>query len=375
MRIGLLLLAVAVFGACSSDGDQTAVPPAADDAVTTAVTTSPETTAPDTTTPQSTSPETTAPETTAPETTSPDTTSPQTTSAPTTVVEPSRPTIDDLVASGEILNIAHAGGDQEWPHSTFFAFDQAVLVGADMLEMDVQLTGDGVLIVQHDDTVDKTTNATGRVDSYTFAEITALDAGYWFAEECWPCHDLPEDAYLYRGVRTGDRPPPDGAAADDFRIVSFAEVVERYPDKAFDIEIKGTAEDAQATADVLAAEIDQFGLTDNVVVVSFDDPTVEYFRSVAPDVAVSPGVGAMSAWLLTGAALDPAFRIVQVPPVYGDVEVITPEFWAAVDAAGVTVWMWPNDAATQENGAFYQEMIDQGVTGIIAGRPSEVPST
>jgi glycerophosphoryl diester phosphodiesterase len=109
------------------------------------------------------------------------------------------------------------------------------------------------------------------------------------------------------------------------------------------------------------------------VVVSFDDATVEYFRSIAPDVAVSPGLGAMSSWLLGGEPLDPAFRIVQVPPMFGDVPVITPEFWVAVDAADVVVWMWPDDASTQENAAFYQEMIDQGVTGIIAGRPSAVP--
>ena len=284
-----------------------------------------------------------------------------------------RPTIDELLASGDVLNIAHAGGDQSWPHSTFYAYDQAVAVGADVLELDVQLTGDGVLIVQHDDTVDKTTNGTGRVDSYTFDEIAELDAGYWFAEGCWPCHELPDDAYLYRGVRTGEVPPPAGATADDFRIVRFSEVVERYPDRALDIEIKGTAEAAVATADALAAEIDAFDLGDSVVVVSFDDPTVEYFRSIAPDVEVSPGVGTMSAWLLDDVPLDPAYRIVQVPPMFGDVEVITPAFWEAVDAAGVTVWMWPNDAATQENAEFYQAMIDQGVTGIIAGHPALVP--
>jgi glycerophosphoryl diester phosphodiesterase len=317
-------------------------------------------------------PETTMPETTMPETTVSQTTVPETT-PPTTVPAPVRPTIDELLASGDVLNLAHAGGDQEWPHSTFYAYDQAIAAGADVLEMDVQLTGDGVLIVQHDDTVDKTTNGTGRVDSYTFDEIAALDAGYWFAEGCWPCHDLPDDQYLYRGVRTGEVPAPEGATADDFRIVRFAEVVERYPDVAFDIEIKGTAEAGEATADALAAEIDEFGLTEHVAVVSFDDQTVEYFHSVAPDVAVSPGVGAMSAWLLDGVALDPAFRIVQVPPLFGDTPVITPEFWDAVDAAGVAVWMWPNDASTQENAEFYQEMIDQGVTGIIAGRPTEVP--
>lgn len=304
---------------------------------------------------------------------------PATTAPATTVPEAVRPTIDELVSRAvggvgrEVLNIAHAGGDQEWPHSTFYAYDQAVAAGADVLEMDVQLTGDGVLIVQHDDTVDRTTNATGPVDSYTFAEIAELDAGYWFAEGCWPCHDLPDDDYLYRGVRTGDVAPPDGAEPDDFRIVRFAEMAARYPDKAFDIEIKGEGEAATAAAEVLAAEIDEHDLTENVVVVSFDDAIVEHFHALAPDVEVSPGEGTLIDWLLVGEPLDDVFRIVQVPPESAGIAVITPEFWERVDEAGVAVWMWPNDAATQENAAFYQEMIDQGVTGIIAGRPTEVP--
>ena len=53
------------------------------------------------------------------------------------------PTIDELLASPGPLNIAHAGGDQEAPHSTMFAFDSAVAAGADVLELDVQLSGDG----------------------------------------------------------------------------------------------------------------------------------------------------------------------------------------------------------------------------------------
>jgi glycerophosphoryl diester phosphodiesterase len=293
---------------------------------------------------------------------------------PATVPAPVRPTIEELLGSGRVLNIAHAGGDQEWPHSTFYAYDHAVEAGAVILEMDVQLTADGVLIVQHDDTVDGTTNGSGRVDELTFDQVRELDAAYWYSPGCWPCRDLDPSAYPLRGVRTGEQPAPAGVDPDTLRVVSFAELVARYPDHALDVEIKGSGEAAAATAAQLAAEIEEFGLTESIVVVSFDDPTVEVFRALAPNVAVSPGVGAMTAWLLGGEPLDPAFRIVQVPPRFGEVDVITPAFWEAVDTAGVTVWMWPNDASTQENVAFYQEMIDQGVTGIIAGRPSEVPA-
>ena len=110
-----------------------------------------------------------------------------------------RATIDGLLELGLPLNIAHAGGDQAAPHSTLFAMAQAVEAGASVLELDVQLTGDGVLIVQHDDTVDRTTEATGPVADLTLAEIKALDNAYWFSPECWPCQDRPLEEYIYRG--------------------------------------------------------------------------------------------------------------------------------------------------------------------------------
>ena len=59
--------------------------------------------------------------------------------------------------------IAHAGGDQDYPHSTIYAYSQSAAAGADILELDVMMTADGALVVQHDDTVDRTTEATGPV--------------------------------------------------------------------------------------------------------------------------------------------------------------------------------------------------------------------
>jgi glycerophosphoryl diester phosphodiesterase len=373
-RALLVVLAVTIAAGCGGDDDAGVADetsPATTAVPTTRATTAPSIeTDPPTTEGESTTsvPTTTVPGVAPGDSTTP-TTTPPSTAAPDDV---ERPTVDELLASDHVLNIAHAGGDQAWPHSTFYAFDHAVAAGADVLEMDVQLTGDGVLIVQHDDTVDGTTNGTGRVDSFTFDEITQLDAAHWYIPGCWPCRDRPADDYALRGVRTGERPAPDGVDPETLRIVSFAEVAERYPDMPFDIEIKGDGAEGEAVARQLAAEIQQHGLTEHVVVVSFDDPTVEVFRGLAPGVAVSPGVVEMSAWLLAGEPLDPAYPVVQVPPRFGDVDVLTPDFWAAAADAGVDVWVWPDDWKTQENAEFYAELISQGVDGIIAGRPDLV---
>ncbi|MTA93301.1 MAG: hypothetical protein F2545_02960, partial [Actinobacteria bacterium] len=120
------------------------------------------------------------------------------------VVAPEATTIADVIALERPVVIAHAGGDFDWPHSTMYAFTQAALNGTDVLEMDVMLSSDGVLMVQHDNTVDRLTNNTGLVSSYTAAELQAMDNAYWFSGGVWSDKSLAEDAYIYRGIRTGD---------------------------------------------------------------------------------------------------------------------------------------------------------------------------
>lgn len=73
--------------------------------------------------------------------------------------------------------IAHRGGPKYAPENTLAAFQHAITQGVDWLEFDVQMTQDGVLVVIHDETVDRTTNGTGTVRDLTFAQIRALDAG------------------------------------------------------------------------------------------------------------------------------------------------------------------------------------------------------
>lgn len=288
---------------------------------------------------------------------------------PTTV--PERTTIDALLDSGRVLNLAHAGGDQDAPHSTMFAFAEAAALGVDMLEVDVQLTGDGVLIVQHDDTVDRTTNGMGPVSNYTLAEIQALDAAHWWSPDCWRCDDLEPDRYIYRGVRSGDIEPPPGYTPDDFRIITLAELVERFPSMPIDIEIKGNAPQAQPVVEALAELIATYDLTDNVVVVSFDDDLIAAFEAAAPGVETSPGVTEMTNWILAGQPLV-GHRIVQVPPVFDGVPIVTEGFMQLAATDGVAVWVWPDDADVQENEAFYRQMIDMGASGIIAGRPADM---
>ncbi|WP_395153413.1 glycerophosphodiester phosphodiesterase family protein [Ilumatobacter sp.] len=308
------------------------------------------------------------------ETTAPSATEPGSTDAPATPVAPALAigpaSVEALIALSTPINLSHAGGDQAAPHSTMFAFREGVLAGADALEMDVQLTGDGVLIVQHDDTVDKSTNATGPVADLTLEEIQALDNAYWFSPACWPCQDRPVEEYIYRGIRTGDVEPPEGYSPNDFRVITFREAAEAFPNLVLDVEIKGSFPDAVPVAEQLAAEIAELGLTDRTIVVSFDDDLIDTFHKLAPDVAVSPGLTRLTEWFLNGTEIEPYFKVFQVPPFQGDIQVVDAETVQRVHDEGREVWVWPDDASTQENAEFYERLIDYGVDGIITGRPA-----
>lgn len=73
---------------------------------------------------------------------------------------------------------AHRGYSGKYPENTMLAFRKAIEAGADGVEMDVQLSKDGHVVIIHDETLERTTNATGFVQDYTLAELQSFDAGY-----------------------------------------------------------------------------------------------------------------------------------------------------------------------------------------------------
>lgn len=79
--------------------------------------------------------------------------------------------------TAQIVAISHRGEHLERPENTMPAFQEAIRVGADYIEVDVRTTADGKLVLSHDATVDRCTDGNGRVDSMTFEQIEALDAG------------------------------------------------------------------------------------------------------------------------------------------------------------------------------------------------------
>ncbi|MCT4509771.1 MAG: glycerophosphodiester phosphodiesterase [Tepidibacter sp.] len=77
-----------------------------------------------------------------------------------------------------IKNFAHRGFSGKYPENTMLAFEKAIEIGADGVELDVQLTKDEQVVIIHDETVNRTTGGEGRVQDYTYEELSKLDASY-----------------------------------------------------------------------------------------------------------------------------------------------------------------------------------------------------
>jgi glycerophosphoryl diester phosphodiesterase len=82
-----------------------------------------------------------------------------------------------------VVVIAHRGFSGAAPENTLAAFLKAIETGCDMIEMDVQLSRDGEVVVIHDDTLDRTTNGKGKVSQHTLQDIKRFDAGLWFSPQ------------------------------------------------------------------------------------------------------------------------------------------------------------------------------------------------
>jgi glycerophosphoryl diester phosphodiesterase len=270
------------------------------------------------------------------------------------------------------INMAHQGGEDEFPSNTMYAFHKALEAGADTLELDINRTADDQFVVMHDWTVDRTTNGTGYTSDMTLAQIQALDAAYNFIPGRNAVPDQPESEYPFRGVRTGAKPPPDGFTADDFRVPTLAEVMAEFPDTPINIEIKGQEDEESEflrNAELLA---DFLSGTDrrDLIVVSFNQDAVNRFHELAPEIDIAPGVEGLVDYFLNDKPMPNADAVaaIQVPTKFGDLQVLTPERVVQAHRAGWAVHIWLS--GNEENKRVYNDLLDHCIDGIMPAQPT-----
>jgi glycerophosphoryl diester phosphodiesterase len=231
---------------------------------------------------------------------------------------------------GRVQIMAHRGASAYAPENTLASFKLAVEQHADWLEMDVQETSDGQLIVIHDLTVDRTTNGHGNVRNFTFEQIRQLDAGSWFDPK-------------YAGER----------------VPTFEEVVAYARDAG--VRIFPETKDPRFSPGIeekMAAIIAAYGYEDRTIVQSFDGSSLERMRKIDPKLRLAALYTASTP--LKGD--PPAGAEIVGPPwemIAGDLSLVRD-----AHAAGRQVVIWTADARPS-----IQMMLDARVDGIITGRP------
>jgi glycerophosphoryl diester phosphodiesterase len=276
------------------------------------------------------------------------------------------------------LDIAHQGGEDEFPSNTMYAFKRSLQVGADMLELDVGVTKDGQVVVMHDTTVDRTTNGHGTVASFTLKQLRKLDAAYWFSggDDAYR-HDRARAAYRLRGVATGKRRPPKGFKASDFRVPTLKEVMKAFPDTPINVEIKGRTkaealDEYLTNADALARTLKGTKRRD-IIVVSFKQEAVDRFHQLVPALPVAPGIGGAANWLLGGQSPGDGVVAFQLPITYklGDqtLQITTKDNVARAHREGYAWHTWLSDDG--ESPAIWGSLLDMGVDGVMTAKPKE----
>jgi glycerophosphoryl diester phosphodiesterase len=288
----------------------------------------------------------------------------------------SAPAADNPWLAERVLNIAHQGGEDEFPSNTLYAFKRSVKAGADMLELDIGVTKDGVVVVSHDTTLDRTTNGRGTIESHTAKEIRKLDGAYWFSkgDDAYR-HGLKKSAYKLRGIATGKRKPPKGYTRADFRVPTLEQVMKAFPRTPINIEIKGRTKAEAETeyvrnAEALAGVLGKTGRRD-IIVASFQQPAIDRFHELAPAIPVAPGIGGAAAYLLQGGSPGDGVVAFQLPITYqvGEqtLSITNAENVARAHRDGFAWHTWLSDDG--ESPATWRQLIDWCVDGVMTARP------
>jgi glycerophosphoryl diester phosphodiesterase len=239
--------------------------------------------------------------------------------------------------------IAHRGASGEAPENTIPAFELALRQGADAIELDVRLTADGVPVVLHDPTLDRTTSRQGFLRAVTADQLRDIDAGARFTPDCGR-------RYPFRG--TGVRVP------------TLLEVLRALPLTPFLIEIK----EAEAQDAVKQVLLDERAVLRSVLA-SDQGAALTGFRE--PPFAVAAcarDIGALyRAVLFRRVPASVPYRTLSVPVRHRGLPVPTRAFVAAARRLGCPVHVW-----TVDNPALAARLWAAGVCGIVTNYPQRM---
>jgi len=229
-------------------------------------------------------------------------------------------------AASRPLVFAHRGGSALAPENTIAAFDNGLALGADGLELDVHLSRDGVVVVHHDRTLNRTTTLAGPVAARSADELARVN------------------------------------------VPALADVLARYPDVRIIVEMKeNRAELAAATIEVIR----RAGAVERVCLGSFGRRVLRAARAIEPSIATSAAREEVRWWLYRSWCRWPVARVAysgfQVPEVSGATRVVSRRFVDYAHRAGLGVQVW-----TVDEEADARRLLGWGVDALITDRPDRI---
>jgi glycerophosphoryl diester phosphodiesterase len=234
-------------------------------------------------------------------------------------------TFPTIAQTRHVVAISHRGEHLHHPENTIPAFQEAIRVGADFIEVDVQTTSDGKLVLSHDATVDRCTNGKGRVSEMTLEQVEALDAGIKKAPE-------------FAGTK----------------IPTFDQALELARGKiGIYVDVKN------ASAQDLVTHIDGQGMTDHVVIYCKAN-LCKQIEDLNPKLKVMPESDSVEHSHMLVDLLRP--KVIAFGA--GD---FTPEIIAVVKQANAQIYV--DRMGTTDGPEGWQSAIDAGADGIQTDRP------
>lgn len=249
------------------------------------------------------------------------------------------------------LVIAHGDerGSGLYPGNTLLYLEKMVALGVDALEIDVNLSADGQLVLNHDPNLERTSDGRGAVGEHSLAELRKLNMAYHWSRD--------GRQFPYRD--------------DPLSIATIEEAFATLPHTPMIIELKN---DSPRAAEALCESIRRFRRQEWVIVSSFHQKVIEHFRRLCPEVVT--GAATVDALKLYSAQLfgteqwlQPGYGAMQLPVRYFGLPVFTRRFVRAARRLGLHLSVWTVDECED-----MQRYIDLGLDGIVTNRPDRLLS-
>jgi len=248
------------------------------------------------------------------------------------------------------IAIGHRGCAGEAPENTLCAFERGLAQGAAILETDVRLTRDGVPVLIHDADVDRNTEGSGTVSSYTFAELQRLDAGHRFSPDGG-------ESYPFRG--------------EGLEIPSLERAMTVFPNARFNIELK---DDDPTLVERCFEIITRLRCASHTLLTAADGAVMEALRATdrnrSAGVALgasTPDVAAFAKAAARGITPASGPMALQVPAAFAGRPLVTQSFIDTAHAHEMQVHVWTINDRSEMNA-----LLDLGVDGLVTDFPGRL---